>query len=59
MTVITIDNIDQSNWFIGGKPVDMSRLDKVCYIEIRLSKGTSTREQMANVSKVGKDSTIV
>ena len=38
LTVVTIDEIDQSNWMIGGKPIDASRRDKVCCIEIRISK---------------------
>ena len=33
LTVITIDEIDQSNWIIAGKPVDKSKHHKVCYIE--------------------------
>lgn len=55
LTVITIDEIDQSNWIISGKPVDVSKRDKVCYIEIRISKGTSSAEQMAEVIKAGKE----
>jgi 4-oxalocrotonate tautomerase len=41
LTVITIDEIDQSNWIIGGKSVDKSIHDKVSFIEIRISKGTT------------------
>ena len=55
LTVITVDEIDQSNWFIGGKPIDKSNHDKVCFIEIRISKGTSSAEQMAQVIKAGKE----
>lgn len=55
LTVITIDEVDQSNWIIGGKPIDKSKHDKVCYIEIRISKGTSSAEQMADVIKAGKE----
>jgi 4-oxalocrotonate tautomerase len=55
LTVITIDEIDQSNWIIGGKPIDISRNDKVCCIEIRISKGTSPAEQMADVISAGKE----
>ena len=55
LTVVTIDEIDQSNWIIGGKPIDKSKHDKVCYIEIRISKGTCSAEQMADVIKAGKD----
>jgi 4-oxalocrotonate tautomerase len=54
LTVVTIDEIDQSNWIIGGKAIDVSMHDKVCYIEIKISKGTSSAEQMAEVIKAGK-----
>lgn len=53
-TVITLDEVDQSNWFIGGKPMDKSTHDKVSFVEIRISKGTSNPEQMAEVIKAGK-----
>jgi len=55
LTVVTVDEIDQSNWMIGGKPVDLSRNDKVCYIGICISKGTSSAEQMAEVIRTGKE----
>lgn len=55
LTVITIDEIDQSNWIIGGKPIDKSKHDRLCYIEISISKGTSSAEQMADVIKAGKE----
>jgi 4-oxalocrotonate tautomerase len=55
LTVVTIDEIDQSNWIIGGNPVDKSEHDKVCCIEIRISKGTSSSEQMSEVIKAGKE----
>ena len=54
-TVITIDEIDTSNWIIGGKSVDSSVHDKVCSIEIRISKGTSNAVEMADVIKAGKE----
>jgi len=55
LTVITIDEIDPSNWIIGGMPVDKSIHDKVCCIDIRISKGTSNASQMAEVIKAGKE----
>lgn len=54
-TVIIINEMEPSNWRIGGKPVDNSSHDKVCFIEIQISKGTSSAEQMAEVIKAGKD----
>jgi 4-oxalocrotonate tautomerase len=55
LAVITVDEIDQSNWYIGGKSIDNSMHDKCACIEIRISKGTSTPEEMALVIKTGKD----
>ena len=55
LTVITLDEIDQSNWFIGGKTIDKSKHNKCVYVEIRISKGTSNPEQMADVIKTGKE----
>lgn len=55
LTVVTIDEIDQSNWIIGGKPIDSSTRDKVCCIGINISKGTSSADQMAEVIQAGKE----
>lgn len=55
LTVITVDEIDETNWMIGGKPVCKSAHDKVCCIEIKISRGTSPAEQMADVIKTGKE----
>ena len=55
LTVITLDEIDQSNWFIGGKSLEKSLHEKVSYVEIRISKGTSNPEQMTQVIKAGKE----
>ena len=54
-TVIILDEIEPSNWFIGRKPVDKYPREICSYIEIRISKGTSNAEQMAEVIKSGKE----
>lgn len=54
-TVITVDELDESNWFIGGKSVDKSSHKKVSYIEIKISKGTSNAQEMTRVIEAGKD----
>lgn len=54
-TVIMVDEVDHSNWFIGGKSIDRSSHSKVSYIEIKISKGTSNAEEMAKVIEAGKD----
>lgn len=55
LTVITIDEMDQSNWFINGKTVDEAMHNKVFYVEINISKGTSSQQQMADVIRAGKE----
>lgn len=54
-TVITVDELDGSNWFIGGKSVDKSSHKKVSYIEIKISKGTSNAQKMTRAIEAGKD----
>jgi 4-oxalocrotonate tautomerase len=57
LTVITLDEIDQRNWFIGGEPLSKNQdvRGMVCYIEINISQGTSKPSQMAEVIKAGKE----
>ncbi len=54
LTVVVLDEIDQDNWFIAGKPVSEGVHEKFSYIEIRISKGTSNIKQMDEVIKAGK-----
>jgi 4-oxalocrotonate tautomerase len=54
LTVITIDET-QTNWIIGGKPIDLSKHGKVYCVEITISKGTSSAGQMPEVIKAGKE----
>ena len=55
LTVITVDEIDQSNWYIGKKSLADSSHDKVVSVEINISKGTSNPQEMANVIVAGKE----
>ncbi len=55
LTVITVDEIDQANWIIGGRPTEAAKREKVCSIEIKISKGTSSAEQMAEAISAGKE----
>lgn len=55
LTVITVDEIDKSNWYIGGQSINESKNEFVSFVEIKISKGTSNPEQMAEVIKSGKD----
>jgi 4-oxalocrotonate tautomerase len=56
LTVITVDEIDSSNWYISGHP--MSKTGKshggLIYVEIKISKGTSNPDQMLQVIQAGR-----
>lgn len=57
LTVITIDELDPGNWLIGGQSIKNSIVQhgKVFYVNIKISKGTSSADEMASVIKAGKD----
>jgi 4-oxalocrotonate tautomerase len=56
LTVITLDEIDCSNWYIGGEPISKTFKShgKLIYVEIKISKGTSNQDQMLEVIKAGR-----
>lgn len=55
-TVITLDEIDSFNWFIGGQPISKtsSNHGSLIYVEIKISRGTSNPDQMLEVIKAGR-----
>ena len=57
LTVITVDELDASNWYIGGRPISETgnMHGKLISVEIKISKGTSNPEEMLEVIKAGKD----
>jgi 4-oxalocrotonate tautomerase len=57
LTVVTVDELDASNWYIGGQSLDSTshKHGKVAYVNIKISKGTSTSEEMAMVINAGKE----
>jgi 4-oxalocrotonate tautomerase len=57
LTVITLDEVDSSNWYIGGKPISETGAThgNLIYVEIKISKGTSNPNQMLEVIKAGRD----
>jgi 4-oxalocrotonate tautomerase len=57
LTVITVDEVDSSNWYIGGQPISKTGKlhGNLIYVEIKISKGTSNPDQMLEVIKAGKD----
>jgi 4-oxalocrotonate tautomerase len=57
LTVITFDEVDSANWYIGGQPVSKKEEQhgKVLYLEIKISNGTSNPGQMLEVIKAGRE----
>jgi 4-oxalocrotonate tautomerase len=57
LTVITLDEVDASNWYIGGQPLSKTGKNhgNLIYVEIKISKGTSNPDQMLEVIKAGRD----
>jgi len=57
LTVIVVDEIDASNWFIGGHPISItgSEHEKLIYVEIKISRGTSNADEMLKVISAGKE----
>jgi 4-oxalocrotonate tautomerase len=55
-TVITLDELDSSDWFIGGQPISKtgSSHGNLIYVEIKISRGTSNPDQMLEVIKAGR-----
>jgi 4-oxalocrotonate tautomerase len=56
-TVITLDEIDAANWYIGSRPVSENpgKYGGLFYLEIKISKGTSYAAQMLEVIKAGRE----
>jgi 4-oxalocrotonate tautomerase len=56
LTVITMDELEDSNWFISGIPLskNFEIHGKCCYIEIKISKGTAEPSEIASVLNEGK-----
>jgi 4-oxalocrotonate tautomerase len=57
LTVITVDELDCTNWIIGGNSLDQTynKHGKVACVTIYISKGTSNQEEMAKVIQSGKE----
>jgi 4-oxalocrotonate tautomerase len=57
LTVITFDEIESVNWYIGGLPISetANQHGKLIYVEIKISKGTSNPQEMLEVIKAGRE----
>jgi 4-oxalocrotonate tautomerase len=56
-TVLTIDELEKNQWVIGGKTIEELSDDnrKVSFVNIKISKGTSNPEEMAEMMKETKN----
>lgn len=55
-TVITFDELEKNQWIIGGKNIEQLNDDrKVSFVNIKISKGTSNPEEMAQMMKETKN----
>lgn len=57
LTVITIDELEKNHWAIGGKSIEQlnDENQKVSFVNIKISKGTSNPEEMAKMMKETKN----
>jgi 4-oxalocrotonate tautomerase len=56
LTVITVDEMEAKNWFIGNEPMTRNKGNhgNVCFVSIKISKGTSNPKEMSDVITSGK-----
>ncbi len=59
-TVITVDELEESQWAIGGVTLDenISNKEIVTFINIKVSKGTTNPAEMDKMIKATKELTI-
>jgi 4-oxalocrotonate tautomerase len=59
-TVITVDELDDSQWAVGGITLDEKgpQKDVVTFINIKVSKGTTNPDEIAAMMKAAKDLTV-
>lgn len=56
-TVITIDELDESNWAIGGITLDQMPKEKkiVSFVNIKVSRGTTHADEMSRMMRATKE----
>ncbi|MFT8351260.1 tautomerase family protein [Clostridium saccharoperbutylacetonicum] len=57
LTVITVDELEASQWAIGGVTLDDNDLEKniVTFVNIKVSKGTTNSDEMDRMMKATKE----
>jgi 4-oxalocrotonate tautomerase len=58
LTVITADELEASAWAIGGATLDEQKAEPVVFVNIKVSKGTTSPEEMNSVIAAVKALTI-
>jgi len=56
-TVITIDELNEDQWAIGGKTLDQMSKEKkiVSFVNIKVSKGTTNPDEMSRMMKATRE----
>lgn len=59
-TIITVDELEESQWAIGGITLDndISQKEIITFINIKVSKGTTNPDEMDKMMKATKELTI-
>lgn len=56
LTIITIDELDASQWAIGGMLLDtLKKNDAVTFVNIKVSKGTTNPDEINKMMKATKE----
>ena len=57
LTVVTVDELEESSWAIGGITLDENESQKeiVTFINIKVSKGTTNPDEMNKMMKATKE----
>lgn len=56
LTVITLDELSETQWSIGGKTLDqLSKKGAVSFVSINVSTGTTDAEEMSKMMKATKE----
>ncbi len=57
LTVITVDELEKSQWAIGGVTLDEDESEKkiVTFVNIKVSKGTTNSDEMDKMMKATKE----
>jgi len=59
-TVITVDELNEEQWAIGGRTLNQLPAEKkiVSFVNIKVSKGTTNPNEMARMMKATKELTV-